>query len=281
MQAREPGVRAMSDSVHTDAAETFQISAEQAATYEAEFVPAIFAQWAAPLLDAAGVQPGQRLLDVACGTGILARTAAERVGPTGTVVGVDINPGMLTVARRVRPDIAWRQADAADLPFADDSFDVVLCQSALMFFPDATRALQEMGRVCRPGGAVGVQVYSGLDAQPAYRPWITMVARHAGPEATSLLSTYWVHGDVPALTTRFRSAGLDVVDVRTQVGTARWRSIDQMVQTVVQSTPLADRISDEVYRRIREDSEEVLGKYHTESGVDVPLAAHILIARKR
>ena len=261
--------------------ETFQISPEQAEIYEATFVPAIFAQWAAPLLDAAGVRPGHSVLDVACGTGILARTAAERVGPTGTVTGVDLNDGMLTVARRLRPDLDWRQGDVADLPFADDSFDVVGCQSALMFFPDATGALREMGRVCRPGGTVGVQVYSGLDAQPAYRPWVEMVARHAGPEAVGLLSTYWVHGDLDTLSGRFASAGLEIADVRTLLGTARWESIDQMVRIEVESTPLVDRISDEVYRRIREESREVLGKYRTETGADVPLAAHLVIARKR
>jgi len=160
----------MNGSSEIDSAETFQISAEQAASYEHTFVPAIFAQWASPLLDAADVQPGQRVLDVACGTGILARTAADRVGPSGTVVGVDINAGMLTVARRVRPDLDYRRADAVSLPFPNDTFDAVLCQSALMFFPDATRALSEMGRVCRPSGVVGVQVYSSLDAQPAYGP---------------------------------------------------------------------------------------------------------------
>ena len=108
-----------------------------------------------------------------------------------------------------------------------------------------------------------------------------MVARHAGPEAISLLSTYWIHGDLDELTSRFRSAGLEVTDIRTRVGTARWRSIDQMVQVEVESTSLVDRISDDVCRRIREESWEVLGKYRTASGVAVPLSAHIVIARKR
>ena len=97
--------------------------------------------------------------------------------PTGEVVGVDLNPNMLSVAARIRPDLSWRVGDAAALPFPDDAFDVVLCQSALMFFPDATVALREMARVCAPRGTVGVQVYSSLDAQPAYGPWIETVAR--------------------------------------------------------------------------------------------------------
>jgi SAM-dependent methyltransferase len=261
--------------------ETFQITPAQAEMYESTFVPAIFAQWAPLLLDAAGVAPGQRVLDVACGTGILARTAAERIGPTGSVVGVDLNPAMLTVARRLRPDLDWRQGDVADLPFVDSTFDVVLCQSALMFFPDATRALREMARVCKPGGTVGVQVYSSLHEQPAYGPWVDMVARHAGPDTVSLLSTYWVHGDLDTLTGRFQSAGLEVADIRTALGTARWDSVDQMVQIEVESSPLVDRISDETYRRIREESRDVLGQYQAANGAAVPIASHLVLARKQ
>jgi SAM-dependent methyltransferase len=263
------------------ATETFQISAEQAEIYEAAFVPAIFAQWSAPLLDAAGVEPGQCVLDVACGTGILARTAADRVGPTGTVVGVDLSDGMLTVARRLRPDIDWRRGDAADLPLADGEIDVTVCQSALMFMPDATRVLREMARVTRVGGAVGVQVYASLDAQPAYGPWVDMVARHAGPEAISLLSTYWTHGDLDELRGRFDAAGLEVTAVSTIRGTARFPSIETMVRTEVEATPLVDRLSDDVYRRILDESAEILGGFATDVGADLPIDAHIVAARPR
>ncbi|MGH9244492.1 MAG: methyltransferase domain-containing protein [Acidimicrobiales bacterium] len=260
--------------------ETFQISAEQAEIYETTFVPAVFAQWAPLLLDAAGVEPGQTVLDVACGTGILARTAADRVGATGNVIGVDLNEGMLTVARRVRPDLEWRQGDAADLPFPDDTFDAVLCQSSMMFFPDATGALREMARVCKPAGTVGVQVYSSLQAQPAYGPWIDMVAQHAGPDAVSLLGTYWVHGDLDVLRTRFETAGLEITAIDTTLGTARFGSIEEMVRTEVESTPLVDRISDDVYRRIRDESSRVLGQFQTESGAEVPIEGLLVIARR-
>src|SRR5688572_24257902 len=103
--------------------ETFQITSEQAELYEERFVPALFAHWVAPVLDAAGVRAGQDVLDVACGTGIVTRHAAERVGPTGHVVGLDLNPAMLAVASRRRPEITWQQGDVAALPFDDDSFD--------------------------------------------------------------------------------------------------------------------------------------------------------------
>ncbi len=254
--------------------ETFQISAEQAEMYESRFVPAIFADWAPHLVDAAGVAAGATVLDVACGTGIVARTAAERA-TAGDVVGLDLNEAMLAVARRLRPDIEWRQGDAARLPFPDGSFDVVLCQSA-------TQALREMARVVTAEGTVAVQVYSKLEAQPGYGPFVEVAARHAGPEAISLLGAYWVHGDLDALAGRFEAAGLRITATRTRLGTVRFGSVDEFVATEVNSTPLRDRISDEVYRRILDDSRVALRQFQTDAGgVEVPIEGHLVTARTR
>ena len=114
---------------------SFEIPLQAAEIYESAFVPAFFAQWAPIVCDAARIRPGRRVLDVACGTGIVARTAADRVDPGGAVTGIDTNEAMLTVARRVGPEVDFRCADAAALPFDDASFDAVTCQMALMFFP--------------------------------------------------------------------------------------------------------------------------------------------------
>jgi ubiquinone/menaquinone biosynthesis C-methylase UbiE len=124
-----------------DTVEIFQLSMQAAELYESRFVPAIFAEWAPHLVDAGGVRPGQAVLDVACGTGVVAREAADRLAGRGRVVGVDSNEAMLTVARRIRPEIVWKQGDAADLPFDAGTFEVVLCQAALMFFPDRAAAV--------------------------------------------------------------------------------------------------------------------------------------------
>ena len=166
-----------------DASESFQITVEAAELYEAAFVPSFFAQWAPVLCDLAGVKAGDRVLDVACGTGIVARTAAERTGPAGRVVGLDLNEAMLDVARRVGPGVDWWRGDAASLPFPDRGFDVVLCQMALMFFPDRSAAVTEMARVVAGGGTVGLVVPSALEAQPMFEPFVELATRLAGPPA--------------------------------------------------------------------------------------------------
>lgn len=137
-----------------------QVSHSAAEVYEEVFVP-ILMQWAGRVADAARVQPGQRVLDVACGTGVLARAVAERVGPQGAVVGLDLNEGMLAVAGRKAPHVEWRQGRAEDLPFESQSFDRVVSQFGLMFFADR-RAVQEMVRVLRPGGHLAVAVWGRL-----------------------------------------------------------------------------------------------------------------------
>ena len=246
--------------------ETFQVSMAAAEAYEATFVPALFAEWAPHLCDLAGVGPGQRVLDVACGTGIVARVAADRMAGAGTVVGLDLNDAMLAVARRVRPGIEWRRGDAEALPFPSASFDRVLCQMALMFFPDRARALREMRRVTVPGGVAAVVVPASLDAQPAYGPFVAMAARQAGPEAASLLSAYFACGDLAALTGLAESAGLRVTRTRTHAGRAVFDSADAFVTAEVESTPLIGRISEDVYRRIREGAREVLRPFTAAHG---------------
>jgi SAM-dependent methyltransferase len=265
----------------TEPSESFQIPLEAAELYEAAFVPGFFAQWAPLLCDAAGVGPGHEVLDVACGTGIVARTAAERVGPAGRVVGVDLNEAMLTVARRVAPQLEWRQGDVAALPMPAAAFDRVLCQMALMFFPDRTAALREMARVARPGATVGLLVPSRLELQPAFRPLLEMIAGHAGPDARSLLSTYFVCGDQEEMLATVKGAGLAAPDVSTFEGIYGAPTVADAVRTEIDSTPLGERISTEVYGRILADAERVLAPFVQPDGaLRAPFSADVVVARR-
>jgi len=279
-----PGIAWSDDglmSTSTDQPESFHIPIEAAEFYESAFVPAFFAQWAPILCGAAGVTPGRRVLDVACGTGIVARTAADLVAPDGAVVGVDLNEAMLTVARRVRPDIEFHQGNADALPFADGSFDTAVSQMALMFFPDRLSALREMARVVAPGGTVAVLVPAALDAQPAFSAFVDMAARHAGREAMSLLSTYFACGNLDQVTGLVESAGLRITTAHTRLGTYRAPSVEAFVTTEVESTPLRERISDDIYRSIRADAHTVLAPFTTPDGhVEAPFECNIVAARR-
>ncbi len=151
-----------------------------------------------------------------------------------------------------------------------------------MFFSDRGRALTEMARVIRPGGTVAVLVPGRLAAQAAFAPFIDMAAKHAGPEAISLLSAYFVCGDLDELSGLIRSAGLHVATADTQLGTYRAPSVEAFVTTEVESTPLLDRISPEVYQRIREDALDVLAPFTAPDGsVAAPFESNIVVARRR
>lgn len=238
----------------------------------------MFAEWAEVLVAEANVAPGQKILDVACGTGIVARRAAEIAGAP-SVTGVDINAAMLTVAARVRPDITWLPGDAAALPFPDAEFDTVLCQMALMFFPDPLAAVREMRRVASDGGTVAAVVPAQLEDQPAYGPFAELVGRHAGADAVALLDTYWACGDPAWMRRLFQEAGLSLTSLRTHTGTARYASADDFVAVEVESTPLMDRMSPEQYARLREGARDILRPFTGHDGaVAVPLQGLLVVA---
>lgn len=230
------------------------------------------------MLQAAAINAGDRMLDVACGTGVVSRAAADLVGPEGSVTGVDLNPAMLTVARRVAPEVDRPQGDVAALPFGADAFDVVTCQAAVFFFPDPTGALREMGRVTRPGGRVVVQAFSSLAAQSAYGPWVNMVARYAGPDTAELLGTYWTHGDAEIMRGRCAEAGLRVTAVHEHTCLAYFPNIETMVLTEVNATPLRDWLDQADMDRILAESHEMLGQFVGDGRLVIPLVGYVLSA---
>jgi ubiquinone/menaquinone biosynthesis C-methylase UbiE len=266
-----------SHTTHTKQAETFQVSLEIAETYEAAFVPSLFAGVARRLVEFVGIAPGQRVLDVGCGTGIVARTAAGR---GAGVTGLDLNEAMLTVARRLRPDLVWRRGDAAALPFPDAGFDVTLCQSALMFVPDPTAAVREMARVTIADGTVGVQIWASPDRQRGFRPLADAVARHAGPDSVDLVATYFRLGDLDEFTRRCADAGLAVTAVETTEVTLHAPSVDAYLTTEVESTPLVERIDDRTYERLRADARTGLAPFCDASGaLALPFEIHLVRAQ--
>jgi ubiquinone/menaquinone biosynthesis C-methylase UbiE len=258
--------------------ETFQVTEEIAAAYDEFFVPRFFAQWVPHVLDAAGVQAGQRVLDVACGTGVVARGAVDR---GATVTGVDLNPAMLTVAKRVGPGIEWRQGDAAALPCRDAEFDAVVCQMAMMFFPDPVAVLREVRRVVRPGGGVAYLVPGSLEANPAYQVFVDVVTTNAGADGRALVSAYFALGDPDRLAGFARDAGLEVTAVTTPAGRARYSSVDEFVTIEVDSTPLGGRLDEPSRARITEECRTGLASYVDDTGAVEFAFGCVLVAARR
>jgi len=172
---------------------TLEVQIGAAKAYQALFVPALFAQWAPQVVDAARLAVGQRVLDVACGTGALAREAHLRTGLTGSVVGLDPNAGMLVVAGELAPSIDWRQGTAESMPFPNASFDVVLSQFGLMFM-DRDRAIREMLRVLKPAGRLTVAVWDRIENIPAYLAEVELIERLAGARAADAVRAPFVLG---------------------------------------------------------------------------------------
>jgi ubiquinone/menaquinone biosynthesis C-methylase UbiE len=180
--------------------------------YEQRLVEPLFKPWAEAMLDRVALAPGARVIDIACGTGIVARTAQRRSGGAARVVGVDASAPMLEVARTIEPSVDWREGDAADLPAApDERFDWVLCQQGLQFFGDRMAAAREFRRVLAPGGTLLAAVWRSADEMPLFRALQRVAERHLGP----IHDERYAFGDEAALERVLREAGFGAVEVIT------------------------------------------------------------------
>jgi len=263
---------------------SWQLSGDAADFYERYVARYILGPWAPLLVDAARLVPGERVLDVACGTGVVARAAAERVGQTGNVVGIDLNAGMIRVARSLPPPsgapIEWIERSALDLGLADASVDAVLCQQGLQFFPDKARAMREMRRVLRRGGRLALSVWTGvghynravgaalahvLDADTAER---FLASRRAPSE-----------DEVRRLAIE---AGFAAVDVRVSRLEIRLPPVDRFALDHLAATPVASVLAaaePEARRRIGASVSEELQRFADHDGIAYPEETYVLTAQ--
>lgn len=265
----------------TDSALHSQIEAANA--YEALFVPALFGQWTQKVADAARIQSGQRVLDVACGTGVLTREVASRVGVTGYVAGLDPNPGMLEVAKQHTPEVTWSEGFAESLPFTDQAFDAVVSQFGLMFFIDRHQAIREMLRVLAPGGRLTVAVWDALDNIPAYAAEIALLERVAGRAAADAVRAPFVLGDRRELKALFNAAGVGSVEITTHRGTARFPNLRLLVEADVRGwLPIMGVVlPEEQIDRIVEEVDQALAPFvSAQAPAMFDLSAHIVTGVK-
>ena len=256
---------------------TGQVNSRAAEVYEEFFVPALFSQWTDRALALCGVGPGDRVLDVGCGTGVLARAAAELVGATGRVCGVDPNDAMRTVARQVSPGVEVLAGAAEALPFDDDTFDRVLCQFALMFFTDRSAGLREMARVLRPGGALTLLTWASVETSPGYAAMVRLLQRLFGDEPAQALLAPFAIGTANLLTQIVGEVFPDV-GVEHLAGQARFPSLEAWVRTDIKGWTLRDLIDDDQYDLLQAEAQLQLAQFagpdgHVSFSADA-LAAH-------
>jgi len=258
-----------------------QIAAAKA--YEELFVPALFKQWPPLLAGAAKIESGHRVLDVACGTGILARDLASRVGSAGSVTGLDVTPGMLEVARNLAPDINWKHGNADALPFSDQSYDRVVSQFGMMFFPDRVKSLREMLRVLVSRGRLAVAVWDSLESMPAYMEEVELLERIAGTPAANALRAPFVLGNKNDLLKFAKEASVGSVEVKTHEGTANFPSLHSLVEADLRGwlPTMGVHLEEAMIQELLKEAEVALRKYVNAQGCAVfKISAHVLSGLK-
>jgi SAM-dependent methyltransferase len=254
-----------------------------ATAYEALFVPALFGPWAPIVADVARIKTGDRVLDIACGTGVLAREVAARTGPMGRVAGLDPHAGMLAVARDLSPAIDWQDGTAEALPFPDGSFEVVVSQFGLMFFTDRDKAIREMQRVMVAGGRCAVAVWDAIENAPPFAVLVGLLDRIAGKAAGDALRAPFALGDRRALAALFSGAGATSVDVTTRQGPAQFPSARELVEAELRRwLPVMGVVLPEPeISLIVAEAEKALIPYVTrDGGITFSMSAHLVSARK-
>jgi ubiquinone/menaquinone biosynthesis C-methylase UbiE len=269
----------------TGTADGWQLDASSADAYE-RYLASAFSPWAAQLVAAAEVTEGDRVLDLGCGTGIVARHAAARVRPTGRVVGLDRNPEMLRVARGaaagIAPAVEWREGSASDLPFPAATFDAVISEQALQFFQDPVRAVGEAHRVLRRGGRAAFSVCRAIGHCPTYVVLSDALDRYVGPEAGRLMRSPFSAWSTDTLRRLFLDAGFGPVKVFIEVGALRYPSCAELLRREAASSPLSvpvARLPDDARARLIADLDTALADWVDDAGVVCPVESYVVLAR--
>lgn len=253
--------------------------------YEQELVPALFLPWVEPLLDAVGLNAGDQVLDIACGTGAVARQAARRVGPAGKVVGVDINAPMLAVARTAGPYVDWREGSAIALPLRrNEVFDVVTCQQGLQFFPERAAAAREMFRALRPGGRLGLSTWRPDEGFPFLLGLRRIAERHVGP----IVDRRHGFGEAEPIEQLLRDAGFREVRSETTTRTIRFADGSVFVRlnawALVGMSEGGKELSEDERMRLVDavvtDSTDLLRANSDQSGLAYEIGACVVVGRR-
>jgi SAM-dependent methyltransferase len=212
--------------------------------YDRELVPWLFERWADPMVDLIAPEPSSRIVDIACGSGLIVRHLVGRLGALGRVHGVDFDAAMLAYAVRSIDDdrVSWYQSDADVLPFATSSMDRVSCHQGLQFFPDRLAALAEIRRVLEPGGRLTAATWGRLEDNPWPAALAGAVGRLLGDEASAGMSVVCDLGDPGELAELLHDGGFDDVTVVEQRRTVTHQDVRVAVAGQLAALPSGSAI---------------------------------------
>lgn len=254
--------------------------------YERYLVPAKFSPWAELLVELGDPQPGQSVLDVACGTGTVTRLIPPYVGASGAVVGLDFNSARLEVARSLPSSselvIQWQEDDACALPFGDAMFDLVFCQQGLQFFPDKLGALREMRRVLVPGGKLVLGVWRSVEHQPGGRAMADALERHVSPEAGAVRREPFSFGDAGTIEKLVTDAGFRRLVSHAVVKNVHFPSAEAFTKRYISArvplNTMVAAVDEETRAAVVADVVSALQPYETENGLELPTAVNVVTA---
>lgn len=257
---------------------TFQLAGSGAETYERVMVPLWFGRWAEALVDLVALRPSERVLDVACGTGVTTRLAKAKVGDSGRVDGLDINATMLSQARELAAelDIGWIESDVVDSGLPDASYEVVLSQHGYHYFPDKPGALREFLRLLTPGGRLAFSVWDGHSAYT--RAICAAVERHISPEIAGKQRSQRETPSAMELAAEVRAAGFLDVDVVRQELMIDVPLAPEFVPLHLGSMPIAGAfiaLDDDARARLIDDVADALSDHVEGDRIVYPDAVHV------
>lgn len=253
--------------------------------YESEFVPAIFEQWAHRTVAIANPQKGEHALDIACGTGIVARTVAPYIGSEGRVVGVDYNLEMLAAARALPihagTGIEWVEGNAQQLPFPDMAFDIVLCQGGLQFIADRRAALQEMYRVLKPQGRMALMLFREIHYAPAFALLAEKIASYAPPRMINSIQAPFSLGNTDEVQELVAQAGFARISLQQETREASFLSAEAFVRARLLATSVHDTVENQMLTRAIEEVGAALQPYEVTGKLVFPMTGYRLLAYKQ
>lgn len=265
----------------------WQLAREAAERYEQILVPAILGPAAQALVEWATLRDGEKVLDVGCGTGAAARFAAEQVGASGQVLGIDVNAGMLAVAKTLRfaagTAVEWQEQSAYRLPLSDETVDVALCAQTLQFLSDRHLALAEMYRVLKPGGRIALSLWCDIRESPYFCVLVDAISKHIGQATAVGLKAAFGLSDATKIRTLLVATRFTKIEMTAKQFNLELPPVHDFVPRHISATPMAagfDAASRMAQQMVLQDVAEQLAAYRTDAGMRIPFTTHLARATK-